>query len=47
VQWLDDDTVVLHAKQRDGVDLLECHVSTSECTLALQVPSDAVVPEIG
>jgi hypothetical protein len=47
VQWLDDDTVVLHAKQRDGVDLLECHVSTSECTIALQVASDAVVPEIG
>jgi hypothetical protein len=47
VQWLDDDTVVLHAKQRDGVDLLECHVSTSECTIALQVSSDAVVPEIG
>jgi hypothetical protein len=47
VQWLDDDTVVLHAKQRDGVDLLECHVSTSTCAIALQVSSDAVVPEIG
>jgi hypothetical protein len=47
VQWLDDDTVVLHAKQPGGVDLLECHVSTSECTIALQVSSDAVVPEIG
>ncbi len=47
VQWLDDDTVVLHAKQQDGVDLLECHVSTSECTVAVQAPSNAVVPEIG
>jgi hypothetical protein len=46
VQWLDDDTVVLHAEQRDGVDLLECHVSTSECSIALHVSSDAVVPEI-
>lgn len=47
VQWLDDDTVVLHAKQQDGADLLECHISTSECSLALHVPSNAVVPEIG
>ena len=47
VQWRNDDTVVLHAKQRDGVDLLECHVSTSECTLAVQAPADVVVPEIG
>jgi hypothetical protein len=44
VQWLDDDTVVLDAEQRDGVDLLECHVSTSECTIALRAPADAVVP---
>lgn len=47
VQWLDDDTVVLHAKHRDGIDLLECHISTGECAIALQVSSDAVVPEIG
>jgi hypothetical protein len=47
VQWLDDDTVVLHAKHQDGIDLLECHISTGECAIALQVSSDAVVPEIG
>ncbi|MFY9913084.1 MAG: hypothetical protein WAK18_00350, partial [Nocardioidaceae bacterium] len=47
VQWLDDDTVVFHAKQRDGVDLLECHVTTSDCKLSVQAPADAVVPEIG
>ena len=47
VQWRDDDTVVLHAKQRGGVDLLECLVSTSDCKLAVQAPANAVVPEIG
>jgi hypothetical protein len=46
VQWLDDDTVVLHAQQGDRVDLLECHVSTGECTVAVQASSDAVVPEL-
>jgi hypothetical protein len=46
VQWLDDDTVVLHSEQPDGIDLLECHVSTGECTVALQASSDAVVPEL-
>jgi hypothetical protein len=47
VQWLDDDTVVLHAMQPGGVDLLECDVTTSECTIAVQASPDAVVPEIG
>ncbi len=47
VQWLDDDTVVFHAKQPGGVDLLECQVSTSDCQLALRAPADAVVPKIG
>jgi hypothetical protein len=47
VQWLDDDTVVLHSEQRDHVDLLECRISTGACTVALQVPSGVVVPEIG
>lgn len=46
VQWLNDDTVVLHADQGDQADLLTCQVSTGECTLALQVAPDAVVPEI-
>jgi hypothetical protein len=46
VQWLDDDTVVLHAQQRDRIDLLECHVSTGECAVAVQASSDAVVPEL-
>jgi hypothetical protein len=46
VQWLDDDTVVLHAEQRGGADLLECQVSTGACAITLQVSSDAVVPEI-
>ncbi len=46
VQWLDDDTVVMHADQGDRADLLECHVSTGECAVAVQVPSEAIVPEI-
>ncbi len=47
VQWLDDDTVVFHTKQHGGVDLLECHVSTGDCQVAVQAPANAVVPEIG
>jgi hypothetical protein len=46
VQWLDDDMVVLHSEQPEGIDLLECSVSTGECTVALQASSDAVVPEL-
>jgi hypothetical protein len=47
VQWLDDDTVVLHSEQPAGIDLLECHISTGECTVALEATSDAVVPDFG
>jgi hypothetical protein len=47
VQWSDDDTVVLHAERADGADLLECRVSTATCAVSVQVPSGAVVPEIG
>jgi hypothetical protein len=47
VQWLDDDTVVLHSARRDAVDLLECRISTRECSVAVQVSSDAVVSGLG
>ena len=46
VQWLDDDSVVLQADQDDRIDLLECQVSTGACEVALEAPSDAVVPEL-
>jgi hypothetical protein len=47
VQWVDDDTVILDAEQRERIDLLECRISTGACTVAVRVSSDAVLPEIG
>ena len=49
-QWLDDDTVVLVAETDGGAgvgDVLECRVSTGACVVALTLPRDAVVPEVG
>jgi hypothetical protein len=54
-QWLDDDTVVItgvHGADTDGTgsgdeDLLECHLSTRACAVALTVPPQAVMPEVG
>ncbi|GCD88709.1 hypothetical protein [Nocardioides sp. LS1] len=46
-QWLDDDTVVIVANAHGQDDLIECHVSTRACDLALEVPEAAVMPEIG
>jgi hypothetical protein len=45
-QWRDDDTVVLVAPRDGGTDLLECHVSSGACGVALSGPR-IVVPEYG
>lgn len=47
MQWVDDDTVVLVAESDGGRDLLKCRLSTRACGLALTLPENAVVPEIG
>jgi len=47
VQWLDDDTVVLHATNGGQIDLIECRVSTGTCTVAVTAPESIVVPEAG
>jgi len=46
-QWLDDDTVVITVNRRGNDELLECHFSTRACAVALQVPEEAIMPEIG
>jgi len=46
-QWLDDDTVVVTVNRGGHDDLLECHFSTGACTVAVRVPEEAVMPEIG
>jgi hypothetical protein len=46
-QWLDDDTVVITVNRRGNDELLQCHISTRACTLAVTVPERAVMPEIG
>jgi hypothetical protein len=45
--WSDDDTVVLYSAQGDGIDLLECDISTGDCATAAQVSRDAIVADIG
>ena len=47
MQWLDDDTVVIVLTRGGNDDLLECHFSTRACAVALQVPEEAVMPDIG
>lgn len=45
-QWLYDDTVVITVNRRGKDHLLECYFSTGACALVVQVPEEAVVPEI-
>ena len=47
VQWLDDDTVVLLSAKGDSDDLIECHVSTGGCEIAVSGPESLVAPELG
>ena len=47
VQWLDDDTVVLLSTEGEGNDLIECHVSTRACQIAVSGPDSLVAPELG
>ena len=46
VQWLDDDTVVLLSTEGEGNDLIECHVSTRACQIAVSGPDSLVAPEV-
>ncbi len=46
-QWIDDDTVVITVNRQGNDDLLECHFSAGACTLAVQLPEEAILPEIG
>jgi hypothetical protein len=45
-QWIDDDTIVIAFRGEKSSDLLECHVSTGACEIAVR-SVEAVLPEIG
>jgi hypothetical protein len=47
VQWLDDRTVVVLNPRRDRTDLIECHLDTHACELAVSRPGPVVAPEFG
>lgn len=47
VQWEDDDTLVMVNPRADRTDLIECHLSSHACNLAVSRPGPLVVPEFG
>ena len=47
VQWLDDDSVVLLSTTDKGDDLIECHLTTGACEIAVSGPDSLVAPELG
>ena len=47
IQWVNDATVIIGGNHRTKDYLFECHLSTGACTLSLELPARAVLPEIG
>ena len=46
-QWVDDDTVVLVSQLPKRDDVLECHIGSGACEVALSGDPSRVFPEVG